>query len=60
MGIHTIGYSLTPLGGLLLGAMAQSTGPGKAVLLAAGIYLVILSAIWLFRTDLKHLRQQSD
>ncbi|MEE4283075.1 MAG: MFS transporter [Pseudomonadales bacterium] len=58
MGIHTIGYSLMSLGGLLLGYMAQSVGPGQAVLLSAGVYSVILVAVWVTRSDLRQAGHQ--
>lgn len=42
MGIHTIGYSLIPLGGLFLGALAESMGAGWAVTTGAGVYLLAI------------------
>lgn len=55
MGIHTIGYSLMPLGGLFLGSLAQSTGEGPAVLLAGSVYLVIVLMVWLGNQTLRNL-----
>ncbi|MEQ9002653.1 MAG: MFS transporter, partial [Pseudomonadales bacterium] len=45
MGIHSMGFSLMPLGGLLLGALAERFGAAPAVWLACGIYLAVLAAI---------------
>ncbi len=42
MGIHTIGFSLIPLGGLFLGTLAETTGASIAVLAGNGIYLAFL------------------
>jgi len=42
MGIHTIGYSLVPLGGLFLGALADSIGAGWAVIAGGVIYLIAI------------------
>jgi predicted MFS family arabinose efflux permease len=58
MGIHTSGYSLMSLGGLLLGYLAQTTGPGNAVLMTAGLYGVILLVVWLTRADLRRIGHQ--
>ncbi|XOV83868.1 MAG: MFS transporter [bacterium] len=55
MGIHTIGYSLMPLGGLWLGYISQYGGPEQAVLLSAGVYSVLLLVVWLVRADLRQL-----
>ncbi len=43
MGIHTIGYSLVPLGGLFMGALADSLGAGSAVLAGGVVYLVAIA-----------------
>ena len=45
MGFHTIGFSLTPLGGLLLGGLTEWVGAPSAVVIGNGIYLVFV--IWL-------------
>ena len=42
MGIHTIGYSLMPLGGLFLGALADAASAGLAVAAGSLIYLVAI------------------
>jgi len=55
MGIHSIAFSLMPLGGLLLGGIAESTGPGPAVLYANGVYLFIVVAFWIGRAELRQL-----
>lgn len=43
MGIHTIGYSLVPLGGLFLGGLADSIGAGWAVITGAIVYLIAIA-----------------
>jgi MFS family permease len=43
MGIHTIGYSLVPLGGLFLGGLADSIGAGWAVITGALVYLIAIA-----------------
>jgi predicted MFS family arabinose efflux permease len=42
MGIHTMGFSLMPLGGLLLGFLAERLGAAPAVWVGSGIYLAAL------------------
>ena len=42
MGIHTIGYSLMPLGGLFLGALADASSAAMAVVVGGLIYLVAI------------------
>ncbi len=44
MGIHAMGFSLMPLGGLFVGALAEAAGPSTAVILGSGIYLACI--IW--------------
>ncbi len=44
MGIHTMGFSLMPLGGLLLGALAERLGAAPAVWIGSGIYLAMV--VW--------------
>ena len=41
-----IGFGLMSLGGLLLGGVAEVLGPQTATLLAGGVMVVILTAIW--------------
>lgn len=45
MGFHTIGFSLTPLGGLLLGGLTEWVGAPSAVAIGNGVYLLFV--IWL-------------
>lgn len=47
MGIHTIGYSLIPLGGLFLGGLAESIGAVWAVITGCAIYLlgIVITAL---------------
>ena len=45
MGIHTMGFSLMPLGGLLLGALAEQFSGPIAVALGASVYLALI--VWL-------------
>jgi hypothetical protein len=42
MGIHTIGFSLIPLGGLFLGTLAESTNASISVIVGNAIYLAFL------------------
>ena len=42
MGIHTIGFSLIPLGGLFLGTLAESTGASISVIVGNGLYFAFL------------------
>ncbi len=55
MGIHTIGYSLVPLGGLFLGSLAENTGAGWAVTTGAGIYLLAIAITVLTQPRLREL-----
>lgn len=43
MGIHTMGFSLMPLGGLLLGALTERLGAAPAVWVGSGIYLLVVA-----------------
>jgi MFS family permease len=45
MGIHSITYSLLPLGGLLLGAIAQHSSEVTAVVVPAATYVAIIVAV---------------
>jgi MFS family permease len=60
MGIHTMGYSLMPLGGLFLGFLAERTGAGPAVLYAAAVYLLVVLAVWSGKSSLRRLTNQHD
>jgi MFS family permease len=55
MGIHSMGFSLMPLGGLLLGALADRLGAAPAVWLGSGIYLGVIAWITLVRPVLRKL-----
>ena len=55
MGIHTIGYSLIPLGGLFLGVLADSLGASAAVMAGAGVYLGAIALTALARRSLLNL-----
>lgn len=44
MGIHAMGFSLMPLGGLFVGALAEAAGPSAAVILGSSVYLICI--IW--------------
>jgi MFS family permease len=45
MGIHTIGFSLSPLGGLLLGGLTELLSAPTAVVIGSSVYLICI--IWL-------------
>lgn len=55
MGIHTIGYSLVPLGGLFLGGMADSLGAGWAVITGAAVYLAAVALTTLAKPSIRNL-----
>lgn len=55
MGIYTMGYSLIPLGGLLLGTLAEQIGAGRAVIYASSIYLLIALSVWAGKRSLRAL-----
>ena len=59
MGIHTIGYSLIPLGGLFLGAIAEAIGASLAVVIGSTIYLAFLAYVYLQRDDIRQLNGQT-
>ncbi|MFU8813728.1 MAG: MFS transporter [Pseudomonadales bacterium] len=42
MGIQTMGFSLMPLGGLLLGALVEQLGAAPAVWIGSGVYLTVI------------------
>ena len=58
MGIHTIGYSLMPLGGLFVGALAEYTGAPIAVAVGSTIYLLAILAIALAVREVRDLDGQ--
>ncbi len=45
MGIHAITYSMIPLGGLFVGALAAASGPVLALALSASAYLALVLAV---------------
>ena len=55
MGIHTIGYSLVPLGGLFLGALADSYGASQAIVVGGCIYLVAIAVTSLAKRNLREI-----
>jgi MFS family permease len=55
MGIHTMGFSLMPLGGLWLGAMAEQVGAAPAVWLGCGVYLAVLAWIAVAKPGIRRL-----
>lgn len=55
MGIHTMGFSLAPLGGLLLGALAERLGAAPAVWVGSGIYLAVVVWTWQRARVVRHL-----
>lgn len=59
MGIHTMGYSLVPLGGLFLGAIAESIGASLAVVVGSLIYLLTIGYVYLQRDDIRQLDGQT-
>ena len=59
MGIHTMGYSLVPLGGLFLGAIAESIGASLAVVVGSSIYLLTIGYVYLQRDDIRQLDGQT-
>jgi len=55
MGIHTIGYSLVPLGGLFLGALADSLGAGLALVAGGSIYLIAIGITTLTHRGIRNM-----
>jgi predicted MFS family arabinose efflux permease len=55
MGIHSITYSLMPLGGLMLGAIATASSIVTAVVIGATAFLLITCAVATFRPALRRL-----
>ena len=45
MGIHAMGFSLMPLGGLFIGALAETLGAPGAVMLGSSAYLLSILAV---------------
>ena len=59
MGIHTIGYSLAPLGGLFLGALADGLGAAWAVIIGSGVFLLAIAATTLGKPSIRNLDGRS-
>ena len=55
MGIHTMGYSLMPLGGLFLGVLAEVTGAAHAVLIGSSIFLFGIIGVGLAAAAIRRL-----
>jgi MFS family permease len=55
MGIHTIGFSLMQLGGLFLGALAETSGAAFAVLIGCSIFLFSIVTIGVSTTSIRGL-----
>ena len=55
MGIHGITYSLMSLGGLLTGAIAQTTGTALAVMLTLVVYLMIVGWLGLSKHQIREI-----
>jgi len=58
MGIHSMGFSLMPLGALLLGALAENLGAAPAVWLACGLYLVGIMLVGVRKPIIRRLNGQ--
>ena len=58
MGIHTIGYSLIPLGGLFLGALTERFSAQGAVAIGCAVYLVVLIFIAISQPEVRRLGQR--
>jgi len=59
MGIHTIGFSLIPLGGLFIGWLAERIGADLAVISGNGIYLLIIIVMGFGLTEIRRLDGQA-
>jgi predicted MFS family arabinose efflux permease len=59
MGIHTIGYSLAPLGGLFLGGLADSIGASWAVIAGSAVYLAAIATTTLAKAEIRNLDGRS-
>ena len=55
MGIHTVSFYLMPLGGLFGGALASAYNPGVAVLIGAGVILVVTLAVVLTQSEIRQI-----
>ena len=59
MGIHTMGFSLMPLGGLLLGALVERLGAAPAVWIGSGVYLATVAWVAFARPVIRTLDGRS-
>jgi len=59
MGIHSMGFSLMPLGALLLGALAERLGAAAAVWLACAVYLAGILVIGVRQPIVRKLNGQA-
>ena len=55
MGIHSMGFSLMPLGALLLGALAERLGAAPAVWLVCAVYLLAVLGVALRQRVIRDL-----
>ena len=55
MGIHTMGYSFVPLGGLFLGSLVESSGAVLALLIGGTLYLAAIALVWIVRPTIRNL-----
>ena len=55
MGIHSIGYSMVPLGGIVLGALSDFMSPGMAVVATTSTFLAMLLLAWVAKAQLRDL-----
>ena len=56
MGIHTMGYSLLPLGGLFLGSLTEFTNAVTAVFTGSFLYLVLIVLVLVGISNMRNLR----
>jgi MFS family permease len=55
MGIHAIGYSLIPLGGLFMGALAEAAGPAQAVAIGCCVFGFAIAGVAMASTTIRGL-----
>jgi MFS family permease len=55
MGFQSMGFSLMPMGGLLLGALAEQLGAAPAVWIGSGIYLLAIVWVTIRQRVIRHL-----
>lgn len=56
MGVHTMGYSLLPLGGLFLGSITEFTNAVMAITTGSLIYIVLLLSVLLGLAGMRELK----